>query len=77
MLSKNFLDVDESIMEKNLLIQVNTWLYKSIFNNQFNILNKYWFQNNEEKEFKEFVTGFLNPDAGKIIKPAPGKILII
>ncbi|XP_050428297.1 PIH1 domain-containing protein 1-like [Adelges cooleyi] len=49
MTSKNFLDVDESIIEKNLLIQ-----------------------SNEEQEFEEFISGYLNPEAGKLIKPAPG-----
>ncbi|VVC42220.1 HSP20-like chaperone,PIH1 domain [Cinara cedri] len=49
MLSKNFLDVDESIIEKNLLIQ-----------------------SNEEQEFEQFVNGFLNPNSGKLVKPAPG-----
>lgn len=49
MSSKNFLDVDESIIEKNLLIQ-----------------------SNEEQEFEQFVSGFLNPESGKLVKPAPG-----
>jgi len=47
--SKNFLDVDESILEKNLIIQ-----------------------SNEEREFENIVSGYLNPDAGKLVKPAPG-----
>ncbi|XP_050548418.1 PIH1 domain-containing protein 1-like isoform X2 [Daktulosphaira vitifoliae] len=49
MQTKNFLDVDESIIEKNLRIK-----------------------SNEEQDFEEFFSGFLNPDSGKLIKPAPG-----
>lgn len=34
------------------------------------------FQNNEEQEFEQFVSGFLNPDSGKLVKPAPGVMLL-
>lgn len=39
-----------------------------------NVINNYCFQSNEEQEFEQFVSGFLNPDSGKLVKPAPGKI---
>jgi len=49
MSSRKLLEVDESIMEKNLLIQ-----------------------NSKEQEFEQFVSDILNPDSGKLVKPAPG-----
>lgn len=38
------------------------------------VINNYCFQSNEEQEFEKFVSGFLNPDSGKLVKPAPGII---
>lgn len=37
----------------------------------------YYLQSNEEREFENIVNGYLNPDAGKLVKPAPGRNLIV
>ena len=81
MSSKNFLDVDESIIEKSLLIQVHTYtiiylyIYLSFKTNTNGQCENYFFQSNEEQEFEQFVSGFLNPNSGKLVKPAPGMTL--
>lgn len=40
-------------------------------------ININYFQSNEEQEFEQFMNGFLNPNSGKLVKPAPGFLLTI